>query len=1020
HLDEVGGLLSISQSPLVASYQLEDSAWLGDSKGEESEVGVATVGSPSHERPVEAGLQSVTARLGRELPGDRRKERPRKTAITSSGSALLDWNEEFQRLLALPADTPEEKAQRTGALESLMNRFVEACTGIVREIVAEEGVEDQSLRRHRAIAGVGIAGGEKFCVDGIFVKYASVDIFRIYGSDEFAAKSVNHEVRALQVLIDANIPGLSLPLSCGVDWLGRRLFCQALLPLSTDTLAYGSADGGMTVFDSSPAFQSLAMNIATRLNLAPHLVGMRPGHEKRLYLSADIEGHVGLDGRFYLLDSARLFPPEAPSREDPHAIMTRFLRPEFVIAHWVPLNPDAFSRFHSRSDPAFASQRADLLQAHRLLIDRIVELRLELHSRKHDDDILSPEDVALFLHQRGVNLRYLSFLLQCDDLQLPSLPMPNANPSTPSNPSTLSNPAQRPIHNSSKSLTAVDYALVELVARSLKCRAKRSMRSVAPRETKEMGHMIQDLVSQMRTRTVDTFIEACEEKHPREATERVPFQRFESSGLMVQTVIMRFLALIGFDSQRLEFSVRTTRVSVASKVDTIDSLKSEVSLRESTFGKYHEKVGIAKLRLAELLSRSHQPEDAAAMFEQCMCVFEICALNSDLEESDDGELSSTDEDSLQIDTSVPELLESSFEGVTNLCNALYSYGQHLFSVRQLDAAIAQLRRCVILRDRFSSRSQDYLSLGQDLHLLGWLCKSAGYFADAELTLSRAISVQEKCAAHPMGGTSYIELARVYLSMGRRVRVIEALQKQAYRITVGIYGENHSQLAIILNNMAIFALWQGRIGDAERWASRAFDIRVFSLGPQHHYSSHSLLLLSQVQMYSGSLLAAAENSTSAQHVYENSKAHWLVLNAIAVRARLMQYFGRLDEAMALVEQILQHPTISLPSSATMRAATLIERAVIRLSIGVDASSLTSATSDTQQAAQLLTASANPHHFVQAVRLTQMISDMYPSTTFDITPFFVATRKIIVSELILWMKPASSSTPSSASSSSVPTP
>lgn len=26
----------------------------------------------------------------------------------------------------------------------------------------------------------------------------------------------------------------------------------------------------------------------------------------------DLEGHKGLDGRYYLLDVARLFPPEAP------------------------------------------------------------------------------------------------------------------------------------------------------------------------------------------------------------------------------------------------------------------------------------------------------------------------------------------------------------------------------------------------------------------------------------------------------------------------------------------------------------------------------------------------------------------------------------------------------------------------------------------------------------------------------------------------------------------------------------
>jgi len=39
----------------------------------------------------------------------------------------------------------------------------------------------------------------------------------------------------------------------------------------------------------------------------PHLV-----RSKMLYGPGDIEGHLGRDGKFYLLDFSRLFPPEAP------------------------------------------------------------------------------------------------------------------------------------------------------------------------------------------------------------------------------------------------------------------------------------------------------------------------------------------------------------------------------------------------------------------------------------------------------------------------------------------------------------------------------------------------------------------------------------------------------------------------------------------------------------------------------------------------------------------------------------
>lgn len=50
-----------------------------------------------------------------------------------------------------------------------------------------------------------------------------------------------------------------------------------------------------------------------------------------------MEGHRGLDGRFYLLDLARAFPPECPFEVQahlelapPHAVFFRMLRPEFL------------------------------------------------------------------------------------------------------------------------------------------------------------------------------------------------------------------------------------------------------------------------------------------------------------------------------------------------------------------------------------------------------------------------------------------------------------------------------------------------------------------------------------------------------------------------------------------------------------------------------------------------------------------------------------------------------------------
>lgn len=56
--------------------------------------------------------------------------------------------------------------------------------------------------------------------------------------------------------------------------------------------------------------------VGDRLNLKAHIVG-RGSNERILYGPIDMEGHKARDGFYYLIDTARLFPPEAPTSNDP-------------------------------------------------------------------------------------------------------------------------------------------------------------------------------------------------------------------------------------------------------------------------------------------------------------------------------------------------------------------------------------------------------------------------------------------------------------------------------------------------------------------------------------------------------------------------------------------------------------------------------------------------------------------------------------------------------------------------------
>ena len=71
-------------------------------------------------------------------------------------------------------------------------------------------------------------------------------------------------------------------------------------------------DAGATVLNSNDQFNAAMGKAAVELNIRKHIVGKR-GQQKELHAAVDVEGHVGLDNKLYLLDLSRTFPPECPT-----------------------------------------------------------------------------------------------------------------------------------------------------------------------------------------------------------------------------------------------------------------------------------------------------------------------------------------------------------------------------------------------------------------------------------------------------------------------------------------------------------------------------------------------------------------------------------------------------------------------------------------------------------------------------------------------------------------------------------
>jgi hypothetical protein len=97
-----------------------------------------------------------------------------------------------------------------------------------------------------------------------------------------------------------------------IDYWGYRLIATSVLPINSTTLRYGSADAGSTVHDSIPELNAIMQKAAAFIGMKGHVVGFT--QPKLIYGPCDIEAHQGTDGKYYVLDTARLYCPENPSR----------------------------------------------------------------------------------------------------------------------------------------------------------------------------------------------------------------------------------------------------------------------------------------------------------------------------------------------------------------------------------------------------------------------------------------------------------------------------------------------------------------------------------------------------------------------------------------------------------------------------------------------------------------------------------------------------------------------------------
>ncbi|KAJ5092775.1 Clustered mitochondria protein [Penicillium angulare] len=386
-----------------------------------------------------------------------------------NAETLRDWNEEFQTTRELPRDTVQDRVFRERLTSKLFADYNEAAA---RGAVLVARGEIAPLNPTEA------QDAQIFVYNNIFYSFGAdgVGTFTSEGGDEAARVAVGKDVLGIKAVNQLDIQGLFTPGTIVVDYLGKRIVGQSIVPgifkqrePGEHQIDYGGVEGKEVVAtheDFVPVFEKLSK----ALRVKQHPVWDKDGKRHELEGSVETKGLLGTDGRKYVLDLYRIAPIDAEWQEEtgsdsyPHRMSV--LRLELVEAYWrhkmseyvkaevekrraakaeeepkekaegdseekteeaadqervdisgfnLTLNPDVFSG----QVPQTKEEKEKWAQDEKEVRDACGHLRSkiipDLIQDLHDGDVGFPMDgqsLTQLLHKRGINVRYLGKLAQ--------------------------------------------------------------------------------------------------------------------------------------------------------------------------------------------------------------------------------------------------------------------------------------------------------------------------------------------------------------------------------------------------------------------------------------------------------------------------------------------------------------------------------------------------------------------------------------------------------------------------------
>ncbi|XP_019646711.1 PREDICTED: clustered mitochondria protein homolog isoform X1 [Branchiostoma belcheri] len=218
-----------------------------------------------------------------------------------------DWNEELQTTRELSRKNLPERLLRERAIFKVHSDFVAAATRGAMAVI------DGNVM---AINPGEEAKMQMFIWNNIFFSlgFDVKDHYKEYGGDYAAYIAPSNDLKGVRAYNGVDIEGLYTLGTVVIDYRGYRVTAQSIIPgilerEQEQSVVYGSIDFGKSVV-TNDKYLELLEKTSKPLKILPHKVINDQNEEVQIISSVECKGIVGNDGRYYVLDLLRTFPPD--------------------------------------------------------------------------------------------------------------------------------------------------------------------------------------------------------------------------------------------------------------------------------------------------------------------------------------------------------------------------------------------------------------------------------------------------------------------------------------------------------------------------------------------------------------------------------------------------------------------------------------------------------------------------------------------------------------------------------------